>query len=191
MKLEGPALPAGYHTGFTVGNAGLLDANVLSGVRIRTFLNGVPQETNTDASLLQLNVLPGGQTRVGFPTTLPFGAVSIERTSTVSVLDNMQLYYGFGLEPRAFGQAKQVISDFATTTNHATSSANSQICTTVTYLGVTTTCVTTASVINPQDAASANPNDYAVMSSALGWAATNSCGLTSTAPAWPATALAW
>lgn len=108
MKPERPASPAGYYAGFTVGNAGLLDATVLSGVRLRKFLNGIPQETNTDASLLQLNVLPGGQTRVGFPTTKPFDAVS---TPMVSVLDNMQLYYGFGLKPRAFGQAKQVAAN--------------------------------------------------------------------------------
>ncbi|WP_161599616.1 T9SS type A sorting domain-containing protein [Hymenobacter nivis] len=161
VKLEGPASPAGYYAGFMVGNAGLLDANVLSGVRIRTFLNGVPQETNTDASLLQLNVLPGGQTRVGFPTTLPFDAVSIERTSTVSVLDNMQLYYGFGLEPRAFGQAKQVISDFTTTTNRATGSAASRVC-------VAIVCVDLAAVANPENAASANPNDFAQFATVLG-----------------------
>jgi hypothetical protein len=169
VKLEGPASPAGYYAGFTVGNAGLLDASLLSGVRIRTFLNGVPQETNTDASLLQLNALPGGQTRVGFPTTKPFDAVSIERTSVVSALDNMQLYYGFGLEPRAFGQAKQVISDFSTTTNHATASSNSQLCTTVGVgIAAVTTCVTTASVANPQNAASASSTDYTTFNSTLG-----------------------
>lgn len=151
-----------------MGNAGLTDATLLSGLRIRTFLNGVPQETNSDASLLQLNVLPGGQTRVSFPTTMPFDAVSIERTSVASVLDNMQLYYGFGLEPRAFGQVKQVISDFSNTTNHASSSAASQVCATVGVGALAvTTCVTTASVQNPQNAASVDPNDFAQFSSVL------------------------
>lgn len=169
VKLEGPASPAGYFAGFMVGNSGLLDADVLNGLRIRTFLNGVPQETNTAAGLLQLNVLPGGETRVGFPTTKPFDAVSIERTSVASVLDNMQLYYGFGLEPRAFGQAKQVISDFTTAASHASSSSDSKVCTTV-GVGIlaVTTCLTTTSVLNPQNAASADPDDYAVMSSPLG-----------------------
>ena len=169
VKLEGPASPAGYFAGFTVGNSGLLDADVLGGLRIRTFLNGVPQETNTAAGLLQLNVLPGGQARVGFPTTLPFDAVSIERTGAATALDNLQLYYGFGLEPRAFGQAKQVISDFTAPAPHASSSSPTQLCTTVGVGALAvTTCVTTASVVNPQNAASADPNDYAVMSSTLG-----------------------
>ena len=156
VNLEGQA-PAGYYAGFVVGGAGLLDASILSGLRIRTSLHGVPQETATGLAALQLTLLPNGQTQVSFRSTLPFDAVTIERVGLVSALDNLELYYGFGLEPRAFQGSTSVLSNFANPANHYSTSADAVLC-----VG--------CAVLNPENAAN-GPTDassYATMNVPVG-----------------------
>ena len=90
--------PGTYRAGFVVGQANtLLDASVLGGLTLRTYKNGVLQETASGASLLGLSVLPDSKSLVSFQATKPFDAVSIERTDVVAALDNLQLYYGVGV----------------------------------------------------------------------------------------------
>jgi hypothetical protein len=157
VKLEGTS-PAGYYAGFMLGSAGLLDASVLAGLRITTSLNGVPQETFTGANLLELHVLPNGQAQVSFPSNFPFNEVTIERVGLLSALDNLQIYYGFGVEPRAFDGDTEVLSNFGSPV------ANQQYQVTTSAL----LCVGCA-VDNPQNAANGatDPTSYAQMNTPL------------------------
>ena len=147
-------LPAGYYAGFVVGTSGLLDLGVLSGLRVSTYLNGVATgESATGEGLLELRALPDGKYQVSFPTTQPFNEVKIERIGAITVLDNLRLYYGFGVEPAAFAATTRVLSNFS-----ATSAASYE----VTGSGVA--CVTFSSsctVINPANAVDANLSNYA------------------------------
>lgn len=127
VRLEGTA-PAGYFAGFVVGGAGLLDLNALGGLRIRTFRNGVAQESVVGLNALQLTALPNGQTQVSFRSTLPFDEVSIERVGAVSALDNLRLYYGFGVEPRTFLASTAALSNFADPAGHSEASFSAALC---------------------------------------------------------------
>ncbi|RAK68218.1 T9SS type A sorting domain-containing protein [Hymenobacter edaphi] len=112
VKLEGSA-PAGYQAGFVIGSGGLLDLNVLSSLQIKTYQNGVLQETGSAANLLDLKLLPDGKYQVSFRTSQPFDHVELEKTGLLGLLDDLQVYYGFGIEPRAFEDQEPILSDFA------------------------------------------------------------------------------
>ncbi|TGE27392.1 T9SS type A sorting domain-containing protein [Hymenobacter metallicola] len=111
VQLEGQA-PAGYQAGFVVGNGGVLDVNALNSLQVTTYLNGVAQETRLGADLLQLTLLPDNRYQVSFKSGLPFDRVEIKQNALVSALNTLQVYYGFGIEPRAFQDDAPVLSDF-------------------------------------------------------------------------------
>ncbi|MBD2767495.1 T9SS type A sorting domain-containing protein [Hymenobacter sp. BT664] len=155
VDLEGtqPA-PAGYYAGFVVGNGGLLDASILSGLRVTTYLNGVATgESATGAGVLELRALPDGTYQVSFPTTKAFDQVKIERIGTVTALDDLRLYYGFGVEPRAFQGTTQVLSDFPVGQTAGTYEVRSN----------SVLCVTNCGVTNPQGAADNDPSTVAML----------------------------
>lgn len=114
-QLEGTA-PAGYYAGFVLGSGGLLDVSVLSGLRLTTYLGNTVQETGTGAGLLGLGVLPDGKYHIRMATSKSFDRVEIRRVSLLGVLDNLRVYYGFGLEPRVFRDLAGRISSFASPT---------------------------------------------------------------------------
>ncbi|TXF89115.1 tandem-95 repeat protein [Neolewinella aurantiaca] len=90
--------PAGSRAGYVIAfPGGLLNASVLSGIEIRTYLNDILQETgNTSLGLVTAAALGGAnQQRVGFVTTLPYDEVEILYNSTVSALGSIQVYYPF------------------------------------------------------------------------------------------------
>ena len=97
VDLNGQAPAVGYRAGFVIGTSGLVGAGVLTGIQLRTYLNGTLQETSGALSLVNVTLLADGKSFVSFKATKAFNAVSIERTSTVAVLDNLRLYFGFGL----------------------------------------------------------------------------------------------
>ena len=161
VKLADTA-PSGFFAGFVIGSSGLLDAGVLPGLRVSTSLNGVPAESFTGAGVLELNVLPGGKARVSFPGTLAFNEVKIERVGAVTALDNLRLYYGFGLEPAAFEPSSRVLSD------NPAAAGNFQ----VTSGGV---ACANCGITNPQNAADSNVSPSAppaIISSGLSIAST-------------------
>lgn len=164
VKLEAPS-PAGYYAGFVVGEQGLLDLSALTGLRLTTYKNGVAQETATGAQLLQVTLLPDGKQQVSFPTTKGFDEVQITRSSAVSALDNLNLYYGFGLEPGVFRDQTPVLSNFSSGAGQFAISSNGLLC---------VLCANT-SVLNPERAADNNmsTNDYATMRTGLAGALTS------------------
>lgn len=112
VRLEGPA-PAGYQAGFVLGSSRLLDASVLNSLKIKTYKNGVLQETGSAANLLELKVLPDGKYQVSFRTSQEFDHVELEKTGLVGLLDDLDVYYGFGVEAAAFQDTTPIRSDFA------------------------------------------------------------------------------
>nr|GFB41665.1 hypothetical protein [Tanacetum cinerariifolium] len=136
VQLAGTVPATGYRAGFVIGNAGLLDLGVLSALRLRTYRNGVLQETAAGASLLQLTLLSDDKAFISLPATKAFDEVSIERTAVLDLLNNLNIYYGFGLENVAF-----------TTNPLATSYPLNQTKYTVKTSGICTLCG--SSVVTP------------------------------------------
>ncbi|WP_047790748.1 hypothetical protein [Tenacibaculum mesophilum] len=62
----------GSYAGFLIENGSVAQIDLLGAITIRTYLNGVPQETNSGASLVTLgsSLLNNDQFYVGFYTTL-------------------------------------------------------------------------------------------------------------------------
>ena len=162
--------PAGYYAGFVIGQASTLDVGVLSGLKITSYLNGVPVESRSGIGALDLTLLPDNKAQVSFAAGSNFDAVKIERIGVLTALDDLQVYYGFGLAPAAFQGINPVLSDFATPVAGINYSASAEqvvsVGTTVT-LGIPPVSVTTyanvtlSNVDNPQNAADANTNNYA------------------------------
>ncbi|WP_191906440.1 T9SS type A sorting domain-containing protein [Hymenobacter baengnokdamensis] len=150
VGLNGTA-PGSYQAGFVIGQDNtLLDASVLSHLTLKTYKNGVLQETASGASLLSLGLLPDSKSLVSFQATMPFDAVSIERSDAASALDNLQLYYGVGV---ASTTPQQTLSSFASPTGHYAASSS----------GVCVAC----SVTSPANAAG-DPNSAASINVGVG-----------------------
>jgi VCBS repeat-containing protein len=92
-------IPAGYTAGYVIsGPVNLLDANVLSGLRVVTFLNGVEQEEYlASAGLLQVQVLDASSGRglLSFVTSEDFDEVQLRVDGLVAALGTVQVYYAF------------------------------------------------------------------------------------------------
>jgi hypothetical protein len=153
VGLTGTA-PSTYKAGFVIGQGNnLLDVSVLSSLTIKTYKNGVLQESGSGASLLGLSVLPDNKSLVTFQATREFDAVSIERNDAVAALDDLRLYYGVGV---ASTTPAQTISSFpsAESAQHAVASSNG------------TACVG-CSVTSPENAAG-HPNSAATINVGVG-----------------------
>lgn len=155
VGLTGTA-PSTYKAGFVIGQGNnLLDVSVLSSLTIKTYKNGVLQESGTGASLLGLSVLPDNKSLVTFQATKQFDAVSIERNDAVAALDDLRLYYGVGV---ASTSPVQTISSFPSSesASHAVASSNGVAC-----VG--------CSVTNPESGAG-SPNSAATINVGIGLA---------------------
>lgn len=157
-QLEGKA-PAGYEAGFVIGSGSLLDVNALSGLSVTTYLNGVAQETASGAQLLNLQLLSNGQYSVNFETTKAFDRVEIRQNSLLTALNDLRIYYGYGLEPSVFRDQEPILSNFPSTTNQFQASrykANGVLC-------------VSCGVTNPQNAADSDlKNNFAVIDNGIG-----------------------
>jgi len=110
-RLASPA-GANYQAGFVVGNGGLIDLNILKSLKVTTYLGNVPLESSTAGNLLEVSLLPDGKYQVSFPATKPFDRVELQQTDLVKALSNLNVYYGFGVEQRAFRDDTPVLSTF-------------------------------------------------------------------------------
>lgn len=157
-QLESKA-PAGYQAGFVIGSGSLLDVNVLSGLSVTTYLNGVAQETASGAQLLNLQLLSNGQYSVNFETSKAFDRVEIRQNSALSALNDLRIYYGFGLEPSVFRDQEPVLSNFSATANQFQASR---------YKADGVLCLN-CGVTNPQNAADGDlKNNFAVIDNGIG-----------------------
>jgi len=156
VKLQKP-VGANFQAGFVVSNGGLLDLNLLNQVQITTYLGTTEQQSASGTSLLQLQLLPDGKSQISFPASLPFDRVEIRQNSLVSVLPNLNVYYGFGIEQNAFRDTTPVLSTFSSTTNNYQSSSNGLLCLDINSNGCD-------GIRNPANAASTDVNSYAELS---------------------------
>ncbi|MCH8554016.1 MAG: cadherin-like domain-containing protein [Schleiferiaceae bacterium] len=88
--------PTNTYVGFDIQNLTLLNANVLNNVQIRTFLNGVVQETvSGNATLIDVPLLSNsGRFNIGFVTSQVFDEVQLRITQSLDVNLGTTLIYG-------------------------------------------------------------------------------------------------
>ncbi|TDB65792.1 hypothetical protein [Arundinibacter roseus] len=98
--------PAGWFAGYVVelGDNGLLNANVLSGIEVQTFNDGAPAETRTFNSGLGVTLLSDGspdKVYLSFETTLPFDEVRLVKNSLVNLAagTSLRVYYATAFDP--------------------------------------------------------------------------------------------
>jgi hypothetical protein len=127
VRLAGTVPGQGYRAGFVVGNAGLLDVGLLNGLRLRTFLGTTEQEASGAGSLLNVQLLADDKAFVSFPATRPFDGVSIERGAAVALLNNLRLYYGFGLSEDSF-TTNPIVTSFPISGGRYTSTQGGVVC---------------------------------------------------------------
>jgi hypothetical protein len=127
VSLAGVVPSTGFRAGFVIGNSGLLDASLVSGLRLHTFRNGVRQQVASAADLLQVSLLADGQAMVSFLASKEFDAVGIERTGNAALLDNLRLYYGFGLDNASF-TSNPAVTSYPLSTNNYTVNGSGVLC---------------------------------------------------------------
>ena len=109
VKSVGQKFPGGYFAGFLVENSSLVNLDLLSNIRIKTYLNGNLVETAQGSALgLNLQLLPGTNKRViGFNTTegdaYDFDEVVFETFSTVAVSIGVTNIYHAIIRKNCFG----------------------------------------------------------------------------------------
>ena len=104
--------PSGHYAGFVIGQQSLLDVSLLSSLQLTTYLNGAKQDEKSGPGLLDLTLLPNNKAQVAFETTKNFDEVRIERVGVLTALDDLEVYYAFGLAPAAFQGISAVLSNF-------------------------------------------------------------------------------
>ena len=87
--------PAGIQAGYVVQDGGLLGTALFNGTTIRTYLDGVLQETANVTGLLDLPLLTTGYSSIGFTTTKSFNEVQLDASSVVGALINVNVAYAF------------------------------------------------------------------------------------------------
>ncbi|GAB3731083.1 hypothetical protein GCM10027594_13080 [Hymenobacter agri] len=159
--------PIGYYAGFVIGQQSLLDVSLLSSLQLTTYLNGVQQDQAGGLGLLALSLLPNNKAQVSFATSKAFDEVKIQRVGALTALDDLEVYYAFGLAPAAFQGINPVLSDFGTPQagtdyfNSSPQTVGAGIALNVLGQVIVTTSVTLSSVSNPANAADDNTSNYA------------------------------
>ncbi|MBO9153098.1 gliding motility-associated C-terminal domain-containing protein [Chitinophaga sp. GCM10012297] len=100
------AIPAGQ----------LLNAQLLSGIRVETFNGATPNNDAAsfstalaNAQLLGISVGPTGKFRVALPATAPFDAVQVSLTPVVGGLANLQVFEATAMVPVTVSPAEQTV----------------------------------------------------------------------------------
>ncbi|WP_152909156.1 Ig-like domain-containing protein [Chryseobacterium sp. Hurlbut01] len=148
---------AGTFAGFDVENPNLISLTALSNVTIRTYLNGVQQESKSGtAQLLSLPVLSNsGRTIIGFTTTKAFNEVQIELNQLAGVSLGATKVYSAVVkkycEAAALECNKQAILSRST----------APVDISISRTGITGVASVLASVNNPDNVIDNNTNNYA------------------------------
>lgn len=94
--------PAGTYAGFEIRNPNLIGANLLGGLTLTTYLNGIQQEVRSGSTQLvsaSSSLINGtGAQRAGFVTALPFDEVKLTVTQGVSANIGTTEVYGLVLK---------------------------------------------------------------------------------------------
>jgi hypothetical protein len=102
--------PAGTFAGFDVENTSLIGINLLSNLKVKTYLNGAFQETSS-GNLISLQLLSSTRQVVGFVATLPFDEIQLVSGGLVSVnFGTTNVYNAVLRGASAAGYASPVLS---------------------------------------------------------------------------------
>ncbi len=88
--------PAGAYAGFVIDDNSI---NILSGIKVATYLGNTKQEEESGSSLLALSILSGKE-RIGFTTTKTFDRIRIT-FSALGLTGTAKVYYAEVLKPCA------------------------------------------------------------------------------------------
>lgn len=88
--------PTGTYVGFTMNdNPNWIQADVFESFTIKTYLNGILQESKISVEIIDLSIIftiGTGKLVRGFKTTKPFNEVKLEVKSLASVINNIEVY---------------------------------------------------------------------------------------------------
>ena len=89
--------PAGTEAGFLVDNGdGLIGLNLLGGVTITTYLNGIAAQSFSRSSLVTASVLgTTSRVQVGFKATQPFNSIRVSLTGIATVAVDLRVYHAY------------------------------------------------------------------------------------------------
>ncbi|MEL1239665.1 DUF7507 domain-containing protein [Flavobacterium flavipallidum] len=161
---------AGTLAGFKIApSGGLLSLDLLNGITIKTYNDGVQQQSFSGASLLGLSLLSSPTDYiVGFNTTIAFDAIEIVFDGGVSLLSSTNIYHA-------------VVREYC--------AGPALVCNTVTKLSLPTFPVTidpantgvsgvsVGSVADVENAINSNTNDYATINLNVGLLASGSIAI--------------
>jgi hypothetical protein len=93
VKDQVTTYPAGTFAGFDIDNVSLIGVNLLGGVTVTTYLNGVQKETS-GGNLVSLQLLSSSRQVVGFSTTQAFDELKITVGNFVGINLGSTIVYG-------------------------------------------------------------------------------------------------
>ena len=166
VKSLGQTFPGGYFAGFLIENSSLVDLNLLSNNRIKTYRNDVLIESAEGSALgLNLQLLPGTNKRVvGFNTTegnaYDFDEIVFETFSTADVSLGVTNIYHAIIRKNCFGPDLVCNTDTRVSLPEYPVSISSR--TGINGLGVV------GQINNADNALNSDPNSYASISITVG-----------------------
>ncbi|MFD1016579.1 hypothetical protein ACFQ13_11660, partial [Winogradskyella rapida] len=91
----GEFFTAGGYAGLLIENSSILQADLLEAIVIRTYLDGVEQESKTSSALAVVNstLLGSDKYYIGFYTTMDYDAIEISIASLLDVLSSTRVYH--------------------------------------------------------------------------------------------------
>ncbi|SNR53904.1 hypothetical protein [Hymenobacter mucosus] len=164
VKLTRSVGPTDYRAGFVVGSAGLVDLNVLNGFSVVTYLGDKQQEVATGINALQVNVLPDDKSQISFSTTKPFDRVELRQNSLVSATYNLNVFYGFGIESKAFRDPEPVRSTLPVATTNVKTFRGSVACADISIGSSTSGC---SGITNPLSSVDPDTTNFTTITQPL------------------------
>ncbi|GGG54224.1 DUF7507 domain-containing protein [Bizionia arctica] len=94
-ETSGEFFTGGGYAGFLIKNSTILQADLLETIEIRTYLDGIEQESTVTSSLAVVNssLLGTDKYYVGFYTTMDYDAIEISISSLLNVISSTNVYY--------------------------------------------------------------------------------------------------
>lgn len=107
---------AGNFAGFLIKNTSVVGVALLGSTTIKTYLDGVPQETSTASSILGISSsLITGASEVGIYTTKPYNAVEITLTNPLTLVTTYEVFYAV---QRAYTAGPALVCNTPTALNY-------------------------------------------------------------------------
>ena len=166
----GEYFSSGGFAGFLIENGSVAQVDLLNSIVIRTYLDGVEQETSTGSSLITPNssLLNSDQYYVGFYTTLDYDAIEISISSLAGVLSTTNVYHAI---------TNSFCAGPALECNVPTSLARPNFPARIVTEHTGMSALSTGSVIDANSAIDSNVNTYASIDFTLGILATGSLAI--------------